>query len=94
MYICSLNTTFVIILCIITIIIISKSRHVNVLLLSFIGYSKSYSDDLYYGKDYYLIPTNETSMQSEIMRNGSITVGFEIYADVYCYGSGEYNSGI
>ena len=64
--------------------------------LSPIVYSKSYSDDLYYGKRYYKIDktngaTIVAAIQSEIMKNGPIAVGFTLYEDFYCYGSGEYN---
>lgn len=64
-------------------------RYSCTMFLSSIGYSKSYSDDLYYGKKYYKIPSNVASIQSEIMRNGPITVGFKVYEDFYHYRSGE-----
>lgn len=56
----------------------------------YVGYFKSYSDDLYYGKKAYEIPSDVASIQSEIMRNGPITVEFRVYKDLYhFYRNGE-----
>ena len=58
-------------------------------LFLYLGYSKSYSSDLYYGASHYNIPRSVASIQSEIMTNGPVTVSFEVYQDFYDYGSGE-----
>ena len=63
----------------------------NINLCPPIGYPLSYSNDLHFGKEIYAIPNNVESIQSEIMMNGPITVGFTVYEDLLCYGSGEYN---
>ena len=47
---------------------------------------------MHYGKDAYrIMPINDVeAIQSEIMRNGPVTVTFDVYDDLMCYGKGEF----
>ena len=69
-----------------TVVYISHYLH---LCTYFIGFGTPYSSDLYYGKTFHQVPSDEASIQSEIMTNGPITVMFQVFQDFYNYRSGQ-----
>ncbi|KHJ99399.1 papain family cysteine protease [Oesophagostomum dentatum] len=53
-------------------------------------YNKPYLEDKIYGKRAYILPTNETVIQREIMKNGPVIASFKVYKDFLYYKSGIY----
>lgn len=56
------------------------------------GYSIQYYYDKYFGLSYYPLPIHVQSIQQEIMLNGPVTLGFDVYDDLMNYGSGKYKT--
>ncbi|XP_040069008.1 cathepsin B [Ixodes scapularis] len=56
------------------------------------GYNVDFKDDKHYGKSSYSVPSNETQIQMEIMKNGPVEGAFTVYADFPLYKSGVYKS--
>jgi cathepsin B len=54
------------------------------------GYSKSYEEDLHYGKTAYPVDRKVEAIQTEIMTNGPVEGAFIVYADFPTYKSGVY----
>lgn len=54
------------------------------------AYGKSWSDDTYYFSTAYGVPSDEASIQTEIMNFGPIEVAFDVYADFETYVTGIY----
>ncbi|CAL2043921.1 unnamed protein product [Caenorhabditis brenneri] len=53
-------------------------------------YAVPYEQDKHYGSSAYAIRQNVAQIQTEIMRNGPVEVGFLVYSDFYQYKSGIY----
>lgn len=55
-----------------------------------VGYQTSYQQDLYFGSKSYSLPANVEKIQMEIMTNGPVEAGFNVYQDFMSYSSGVY----
>ncbi|KAK5967862.1 Gut specific cysteine proteinase [Trichostrongylus colubriformis] len=53
-------------------------------------YKKSYRMDKFYGKTAYQLPNSVKDIQRDIMKNGPVVAGFDVYADFHEYTSGIY----
>ncbi|KAG1653019.1 Cathepsin B [Nymphon striatum] len=54
------------------------------------GYNETYAQDKHFGISSYAIPKDVSQIQTEIMKNGPVEVGFQVYADFFHYKSGVY----
>lgn len=54
------------------------------------GYDRKYRKDKFFGATAYKIPNNARMIQLEIMTNGPVATGFEVFEDFYFYHSGVY----
>lgn len=48
-----------------------------------------YKNDLIHGKSGYRVPNNEQQIQTEILMNGPVVAGFDVYSDFIHYKSGK-----
>uniref|UniRef100_A0A1I7TW37 Pept_C1 domain-containing protein n=2 Tax=Caenorhabditis tropicalis TaxID=1561998 RepID=A0A1I7TW37_9PELO len=55
------------------------------------SYSVLYEEDKHYGASAYAVGREVDQIQSEILKNGPVEVGFMVYADFYQYKSGIYH---
>uniref|UniRef100_A0AAY4D2W0 Cathepsin B n=1 Tax=Denticeps clupeoides TaxID=299321 RepID=A0AAY4D2W0_9TELE len=54
------------------------------------GYTPSYKEDKHFGKSSYQLPSDQTSIMSEIYKNGPVEAAFTVYEDFLLYKSGVY----
>ncbi|GAB6026283.1 hypothetical protein CHUAL_012490 [Chamberlinius hualienensis] len=55
------------------------------------GYNKTYDQDKYFGHFIYIVDSNVENIQTEVMTNGPVEVGFTVYQDFLQYKSGVYH---
>ncbi|XP_075217704.1 cathepsin B-like cysteine proteinase 3 [Lycorma delicatula] len=53
-------------------------------------YSIFFRRDKHYGQTSYILPKEESAIQSDILKNGPVEAGFMVYLDFYYYTSGIY----
>jgi cathepsin B len=73
----------------------SKEAHINSRIPTCVkncqaGYKTSYKDDKKFGVSVYGVPAIVEQIQMEIMLNGPVIAGYEVYEDFYLYKKGVY----
>lgn len=53
-------------------------------------YKTQYENDLYYTRNVYIVPALETAIQLDILINGPVQTGFDVYEDFFYYSTGIY----
>lgn len=54
----------------------------------------NYKKDLIFAKSAYIVSSNEKLMRAEILKNGPVVAGFNVYSDFFFYKSGKENNEI
>ena len=54
------------------------------------GYTKSYNQDKFFGKEAYPVGETEENIMTEIMKGGPVEGAFTVYADFLLYKKGVY----